>query len=48
MRNRPQTRAVIGGTGEFAGAHGTVRAVRSRGGAYRLTFSLSGAPSRKR
>lgn len=48
VRNRPQTRAVIGGTGEFAGAHGTVRAVRSRGGAYRLTFSLSGAPSRKR
>jgi hypothetical protein len=48
VRNRPQTRAVIGGTGAFAGAHGTVRAVRSRAGVYRLTFSLSGAPSRKR
>jgi hypothetical protein len=48
VRNRPQVRAVIGGTGAFAGAHGTVRAVRRPDGTYRQTFSLSGAPSRKR
>jgi hypothetical protein len=48
VRNRPQVRAVIGGTGVYAGAHGTVRAVRQRDGTYRQTFSLSGAPSRKR
>jgi hypothetical protein len=41
-------RAVLGGTGEFAGAHGTMRAVRRADGSYRLTFSLLGAPSRKR
>lgn len=35
-------RAVLGGTGDFAGAHGTVRTVR-RGHGYRMTFSL-GAP----
>jgi hypothetical protein len=41
-------RPVLGGTGEFAGAHGVMRAVRSPDGGYRLTFSLAGAPSRKR
>jgi hypothetical protein len=41
-------RPVLGGTGAFAGAHGVMRTVRNRDGGYRLTFSLSGAPSRKR
>jgi hypothetical protein len=48
VRLRAVQRAVLGGTGEFAGAHGTVRAVRRADGSYRLTFSLLGAPSRKR
>jgi hypothetical protein len=48
IRGSLPVRPVIGGTGDFAGARGTVRTVRSRGGDYRLTFSLSGAPSRKR
>jgi hypothetical protein len=48
IRGSLPVRPVIGGTGDFAGAHGTLRTVRSRHGDYRLTFSLSGAPSRKR
>jgi len=48
IRGTLKERPVIGGTGEFAGAHGILRAVRNRDGSYRLTFSLSGAPSRKR
>jgi hypothetical protein len=48
VRGRSVVRAVLGGTGEFAGAHGTLRAVRRANGSYRLTFSLLGAPSRKR
>ncbi|MBX5442939.1 MAG: hypothetical protein IRZ32_15605, partial [Solirubrobacteraceae bacterium] len=36
-------RAVLGGTGDFAGAHGTLRSVRRANGAYELRFSL-GAP----
>jgi hypothetical protein len=48
IRGALPVRPVIGGTGDFAGAHGTVRTTRLRGGDYRLTFSLSGAPSRKR
>jgi hypothetical protein len=48
IRGSLPVRPVIGGTGDFAGAHGTLRTVRLRDGDYRLTFSLSGAPSRKR
>jgi hypothetical protein len=48
VRLRPVQRAVLGGTGEFAGAHGTMRAVRRADGTYWLTFSLLGAPSRNR
>lgn len=48
VRGTLAERPVIGGTGEFAGAHGVLRAVRNRDGSYRLTFSLSGAPARKR
>lgn len=39
----PFVRPVLGGTGDFAGAHGTLRTVRRANGSYRLTFSLSGS-----
>jgi hypothetical protein len=48
VRGALPERPVLGGTGDFAGAHGVLRTVRTRTGSYRLTFSLSGAPSRKR
>jgi hypothetical protein len=48
IRGALPDRPVIGGTGDFAGAHGVLRTVRTRDSSYRLTFSLSGAPSRKR
>jgi hypothetical protein len=48
LKLRRFDRAVLGGTGDFAGAHGSLRTVRRADGTYRLTFSLLGAPSRKR
>lgn len=48
VRGTLPVRPVLGGTGAFAGAHGVLRTVRAGDRSYRLTFSLSGAPSRKR
>jgi len=42
VRGRLAERPIVGGTGEFAGAHGVLRAVRTRDGSYRLTFVLRG------
>jgi len=45
VRGTLPARPVLGGTGEFAGAHGVLRTVRNRDRSYRLTFSLAGTPA---